>query len=228
MAPRVRIESAGGLEDGSLGTSFDDISAAIEVAAGFSENDSDEPQELNEVVVICDLGSAILSTESVLEFLPEELVGKITLADAPFVEGAVAAAVTANGGGTAAEVTAAAEGAAKIFGNVEKAKQEPAPEFSAAADSQTRSARAEVTVVNPLGLHARPAAVVARLVAEYDAELQINGVNGASVLEIMKLGATGGDVLSLHATGPQAPEIVAAVGDIITSGFGEVEAAPVS
>ena len=228
MAPKVRIENAGGLEDGSLGTSFDAISAAIEKAAGFGDTDADQ-DDLHDVVVICDLGSAILTTESVLEFLPAELEGKITLADAPFVEGSVAAAVTANSGASAAEVTKAAEDAASIFGNVDKAKREPAPVFEPALGSTTNgNVETEVTIVNELGLHARPAAVVARLVAEYSAEVQINGINGASVLEIMKLGAVGGDTLKITARGAQANEVVAAVVDIIKQGFGELAVAPVS
>ena len=229
MAPKVRIEYAGGLEDGSLGTSFDDISAAIEAAAGFSDTDDDETQSLHEVVVICDLGSAILSTESVLEFLPEELVGKVTLADAPFVEGAIAAAVTANSGASAADVTKAGEDAANIFGNVDKAKQEPKPTFEPSLETKSNGpVTAQVTVANELGLHARPAAVLARLVAEYSAEVEINGINGASVLEIMKLGAVGGDNLSITAKGAQAAEVVAAVVDAITQGFGELAPAQVS
>jgi PTS hybrid protein len=78
-----------------------------------------------------------------------------------------------------------------------------------------------VTVRNALGLHARPAAVLARTVSELDATLLVDGVDGASVLELMKLGATGGRVLSLQATGPDAQRAVDAVAEVVESGFGE-------
>ena len=57
---------------------------------------------------------------------------------------------------------------------------------------------------NPLGLHARPAAVVARMLAAYDAKVRVNGANAASVLELMKLGATQGVELQIETEGPQA------------------------
>jgi PTS hybrid protein len=73
-----------------------------------------------------------------------------------------------------------------------------------------------------LGLHARPAAVLARLIAGYDASVTIDGVNGASVLELMKLGATGGQQLSVTADGTQAREALDAVVGAVEGGFGEV------
>lgn len=70
-------------------------------------------------------------------------------------------------------------------------------------------------------LHARPAAVLARLVAGLDATVRINGFNAASVLELMKLGAAGGRELTVVATGPAARQAVDAVVAAITAGFGE-------
>ena len=81
--------------------------------------------------------------------------------------------------------------------------------------------RATVTVRNPLGLHARPAAVLSRMLAGYDAKVQVDGANGASVLALMKLGATQGHVLQLEAEGSQAAEAVAAVVEAVEGGFGE-------
>jgi PTS hybrid protein len=82
--PDVRIESAGGASDGTLGTDTGLVSAAIKRAdqgAG--------------VVVLGDLGSAILT---VREVLTRQSNGHVRLVDAPLVEGAVAAAVTASAG----------------------------------------------------------------------------------------------------------------------------------
>jgi PTS hybrid protein len=96
----VTIVAAGGTDDGDLGTSSAKVTEALRRAnqgAG--------------VVVLPDLGSAVLTVKTVLEDLLEDR-GEDTavlLADAPFVEGAVAATVTAAAGGDIKAVAAAAE-----------------------------------------------------------------------------------------------------------------------
>lgn len=80
-----------------------------------------------------------------------------------------------------------------------------------------------VTVSNALGLHARPAAVLARLIAGFDAQVTLNGANGSSVIDIMKLGATGGQALTVVAQGNQAKQAHDAVVEAIAGGFGEAE-----
>ena len=96
--PDVRIEPAGGLPDGSLGTDEDRVRAAIKAAdqgAG--------------VVVLGDLGSAILTVRHVLE--RHNGSGSVRLVDAPIVEGAVAAAVTASANMPLDDVARSAEDA---------------------------------------------------------------------------------------------------------------------
>jgi PTS hybrid protein len=107
MAPSVTIATAGGRPDGGLGTDFDRVQAAIGSALAARPDEAG-----GGVVVLADLGSAILTVESVVEFLDDDQRVRVRLADAPFVEGAVAAAVTANGGGALDEVLASAQGAA--------------------------------------------------------------------------------------------------------------------
>jgi len=77
--PDVRIEAAGGGPEGSLGTSGDAVQAAI-----------DRAEAGDGVVVLADLGSSILTVRHLLE---DAANGQVRLADAPLVEGAVAAAV---------------------------------------------------------------------------------------------------------------------------------------
>ncbi len=92
--PDVRVEAAGGGPDAGLGTSADLVERAIARAdrgAG--------------VVVLADLGSAVLTVRSVLEHCD----GRVRLADAPLVEGAVAAAVIAAAGQPLDEVLRSAE-----------------------------------------------------------------------------------------------------------------------
>jgi PTS hybrid protein len=101
--PDVSIEPAGGLPDGSLGTDDDRVREAIKRA---DRGDG--------VVVLCDLGSAILTVRHVLE---RSSNGHVVLADAPLVEGAVTAAVVSSAGSSLEDVTRAAEearGASKL------------------------------------------------------------------------------------------------------------------
>ena len=213
MAPQVLLLPAGGMIDGTLGTSFDRVIEAVTDALAAADG----------VVILADLGSAILTVDSVLEVLADD-ADRIALADAPFVEGAVAAAVTAHGGGPLAQVLESAEHAGSTFAAQTGGRGEgsaAAGDASPAAGDDGAAERA-VVVRNPMGLHARPAAVLARLIAGFDATVMVNGINGASVLELMKLGATGGARLVFTATGTQAKEAVAAAAEMIESGFGEV------
>jgi PTS hybrid protein len=93
----VSIEAVGGGPGGGLGTNGDRVQEALVTA------DSGDG-----VVVLGDLGSAILTVRHVLE---RNGNGHVRLVDAPFVEGAVAAAVTASVGSSLDEVAQAAEGA---------------------------------------------------------------------------------------------------------------------
>lgn len=96
----VVVEPAGGDADGGLGTSIELVASAVrraETGAG--------------VVLIADIGSSVLTARTYLDDLPE---GRVVLADAPFVEGAVAAASTAAGGADV-ETVARAAGEAYAF-----------------------------------------------------------------------------------------------------------------
>jgi phosphoenolpyruvate---glycerone phosphotransferase subunit DhaM len=91
----VAVVAAGGTDDGGLGTSAAKVERALRLAEGGAG-----------VLVLPDLGSAVLTVRALLEDLPDVAVA---LADAPFVEGAVAAAVTAAAGADLTAVTKAAE-----------------------------------------------------------------------------------------------------------------------
>lgn len=86
------IVCAGGLEDGSIGTDAVRISEAVKQA-----NDGDG------VVILADIGSSVMSSETAIELLEEEDVN-VKLADAPIVEGAIAAAVSASVGSNLEQV----------------------------------------------------------------------------------------------------------------------------
>lgn len=84
MAADAKIEAAGGMDDGGLGTSFEKINKAIEKV--YSDDG---------VIVLVDMGSAVMTTEMVIESLGNK---KVKIADCPLVEGAVTATVEASTG----------------------------------------------------------------------------------------------------------------------------------
>ena len=91
MMANAPLAAAGGLEDGSLGTSYEKICAAIE-----SVYSSDG------VIILVDMGSAVMTTEMVLEDLGKP---NVKMLDCPLVEGAVLAAVESAGGKSLAEIS---------------------------------------------------------------------------------------------------------------------------
>ena len=99
--PDVRIVPAGGMADGSIGTD------AARIAEAIGEADTGAG-----VVVLADLGSAVLSTRTALELLDDP--AGVRLSKGPIVEGAVMAAVQASTGSPLDEVLAAAESAATL------------------------------------------------------------------------------------------------------------------
>ena len=91
MANDAPIAAAGGLEDGTLGTSYEKICAAIKSV-----------YSADGVAVLMDMGSAVMTTEMVLEDLARD---NVKMLDCPLVEGAVLAAIESVGGRTLAEIS---------------------------------------------------------------------------------------------------------------------------
>ncbi|MCV2396074.1 dihydroxyacetone kinase phosphoryl donor subunit DhaM [Actinotalea sp. M2MS4P-6] len=208
MAPDVLLLPAGGIPEG-IGTSVDRVMAAVEEGLQTCPGG---------VVVMTDLGSAVLTTDLVLEMVDD--AERVKVPRAPFVEGAVAAAVAAQQGGDLAAVEAAALEAGVSFAPEGAAAPEASDEVDAAG--QDGQVTALVTLRNPLGLHARTAAQVARAVADAGVPVRIEGVDGASVLALMALGTTGGQEITVSATGPDAQSAVDTVVALVEGGFGEV------
>lgn len=215
MAGSVALVAAGGTDDGGIGTSFERVSA------GVVEADSGSG-----VVILCDLGSAILTAETALDFLDDEVRERVRIADAPLVEGAVAAAVTAQTGGDLGAVVAAAESANRGSGT----------SASESVDTATETGQAPATVppqpefptitgsailINASGLHARPAAEFVKRASDFDARIVVNGVDAKSLLRIMALGLGRGAEVRLEATGAEAQKAIDALTSLLASGFGE-------
>jgi phosphoenolpyruvate-protein phosphotransferase/dihydroxyacetone kinase phosphotransfer subunit len=192
------------------------------------------------VLVLMDLGSAILSAETALDLLPEEMHEHIRFCPAPLVEGAIAAGVQAGLGSSLQTVCEEAQQAL-----IPKAQQlgENLPQVSiqaTAPGAQTAapgtSALEEIlTLRNIHGLHARPAARFVKAAASFDADIQVTDltsgkgpVTAKSLNRLATLGAVGGDQIKLSITGPEGQAALQALRDLVESGFGEagMEAAP--
>ena len=83
----------------------------------------------------------------------------------------------------------------------------------------------ETLVVNPLGLHARPAAQLVKLASTFQSEIELvkDGmpVNGKSIMGVMMLAAENGSSIMVRAQGADEAAAVAALSALIASGFGE-------
>src|ERR1700759_2774888 len=140
--PDLVIEPAGGIdEEGVLGTDAERVRAAIERA-----------MSPDGVLVLMDLGSALMSAEFAVELL-EDPPGRVLLSEAPLIGGGVAAAAAASGGASLDEVAAEARGAlAMKSSQLGVADEPPEPESPAAPPAD---AEASILVRNAIGVHAR-------------------------------------------------------------------------
>jgi phosphotransferase system HPr (HPr) family protein len=86
-------------------------------------------------------------------------------------------------------------------------------------------ASASVTIVNRLGLHARPATEFVDLASSFKADVWVHKgderVGGKSIMEMMMLAATKGTNLEIKADGPDAKACVEALAKLVADGFGE-------
>jgi multiphosphoryl transfer protein len=220
--PDVRIELAGGLaEEGALGTD------AVRVMEAIGRADSGDG-----VLVLMDLGSAVLSAETALDFLEPEQRESVLLCEAPLVEGAVAAAVASKLGEPLAEVAKEArsglQGKVAQLGAGEPAASGPAGTSPPLEEGLTL----RLDIRNPLGLHARPAARFVQTAAGFDADVQVLNLtsgrgpaSGRSLNGLATLGIRQGHEILVSAHGPQAAAALDALADLAGRDFDE-QAAP--
>lgn len=184
----------------------------------------EEADDGSGVLVLMDLGSALLSAETALELLPPELRGRVRLCPAPLVEGTLAAVVAAGSGLTLDEVAAEALGAlgpkqAMLPGEAEPQVIEAAP----APDDGWQ--RCEVVVDNPHGLHVRPAARLVAALKPFAAELRLQKedkeANPRSLTRLTMLNVRQGDRLILLARGEDAEAALACFQQLADERFGD-------
>ncbi len=210
----LAIEAAGGIEEeGVLGTDADRVRGAIERA-----------MSPDGVLVLMDLGSALMSAEFAVEML-DGASGPVKLSAAPLVEGTVAAAAAASGGATLEEVASEASGAlAMKTSQIADDGDASSRDDGAGADADVS---AELAVRNAIGLHARPAARFVETVRRFDADVRVGkagggpAVNARSLTNLVALGARFRDTLTVSAAGPQAQEAIDALAQLALEGFGD-------
>jgi phosphotransferase system HPr (HPr) family protein len=231
-ADLVRVAAGAGTDaegNAILGTDAVMVAEAIDDLASTCEG----------VVVLMDLGSALMSAELALEFRASAV--PVRLAPAPFVEGLLAAVVAAAAGSDLEAVEAEADAAlaaktAQLGGGVAPVPPvaeppvpvppvpvPPAPDSAAPAGSGavTRT----VVVRNALGIHARPAAMVVKASVGAEVRLRVRRsgaeASGASLSRLLLLGAQRGDEIEISVSGATADQVLDRIAVLFEEGFGE-------
>ena len=174
------------------------------------------------ILILVDLGSAILSAQTALDLLDDPaLAARCRISAAPLVEGAISAAVAASSGAdletVAREATQAL--AAKQAALGESAPASATPVVAPSGDSTT------ITLTNRDGLHARPAARLVAALTPYRARLVLTcgdkQADGKSLNQLALLQARHGDRLTLHADGDDAAAALQTFRDLAAANFGD-------
>ncbi len=212
------IHTAAGINDADnpIGTDAVRIMQAI--------LDADNPDG---ILILVDLGSAILSAQTALDLLDDPaLAARCRISAAPLVEGAISAAVAASSGADletvareATQALAAKQAALGEESSLTCAAEEGARVKTAPGDSAT------ITLTNRDGLHARPAARLVAALTPYRARLVLTcgdkQADGKSLNQLALLQARHGDRLTLHADGDDAAAALQTFRELAAANFGD-------
>ena len=211
-ADPATIHTAAGIDDADnpIGTDAVRIMAAIDAA--------DNPDG---ILILVDLGSAILSAQTALDLVDPDVAARCRIAAAPFVEGALSAAVAAASGADLVTVAHEAEGALLAK---QLALGVTTPVLATAAVPAGDAAT--ITLTNPHGLHARPAARLVAALAPFAASLTLvkdgQSADPRSLNQLTALQARRGDSLTLYADGADSAAALAAFRDLAAAQFGDI------
>ncbi|MFC2279697.1 MAG: dihydroxyacetone kinase phosphoryl donor subunit DhaM, partial [Cardiobacterium hominis] len=207
------IHTAAGIDDADNPVGTD----AVRIMQTLLEADNPDG-----ILILVDLGSAILSAQTALDLLDDPaLAARCRISAAPLVEGAISAAVAASSGAdletVAREATQAL--AAKQAALGESAPASATPVVAPSGDSTT------ITLTNRDGLHARPAARLAAALTPYRARLILScgdkQADGKSLNQLALLQARHGDRLTLHADGDDAAAALQTFRELAAANFGD-------
>jgi multiphosphoryl transfer protein len=181
------------------------------------------------VLVLMDLGSAVLSAQMALELFEASATKPIRLCPAPLVEGAIAAAVRAQAGGSLDEVAREAE-----FGLAAKQQQlqgENTAEVVSAEERLSPAAQGEtaelvLTIENPHGLHARPAAALVQTASRFSSSCEVSNLTSGrgpvparSLTSLALLQVRKGDRLKVVCSGDDCQQALRAIGELAGTAF---------
>ena len=219
---RISLAVAAGIDDpeNPLGTD------AIQVHQAIANVYSDDG-----VLVLMDLGSAVMSAEMAVEFLDPKQRDKVHLLEAPLVEGAIAAVIAAACGSKIEQVIAEARGAlAAKASQLGIAIGQPlvGSNEESRTNSRENTQQIRLSIRNPLGLHARPAARFVACAARFQSEIKVRNltrntdtVRADSINKVLTLGVSQGHELMITATGTDASQAIAAFQALVENNFGE-------
>ncbi|QGN39822.1 dihydroxyacetone kinase phosphoryl donor subunit DhaM [Klebsiella oxytoca] len=223
MNDGCKLAIAAGIDDPTspIGTDPLKVMEAIESVA-----------DADHVLVMMDIGSALLSAETALDLLDPAIAAKVRLCAAPLVEGTLAATVSAAAGAGIDKVIDDAMNAleAKRVQLGLPSQPQRAPDTAALADDgDARSV--SVVIQNHNGLHVRPASKLVAALAGFNADLVLEKegkcVTPDSINQIALLQVRQNDTLRLLARGPDADAALAAFQALAAQNFGEqAQAAP--
>ncbi|MCU6198492.1 dihydroxyacetone kinase subunit DhaM [Citrobacter cronae] len=217
MGDGCKLAIAAGIDDpeNPIGTDPIKVMEAIESVA-----------DTDHVLVMMDIGSALLSAETTLELLDPDIAAKVRLCAAPLVEGTLAATVSAAAGADIDQVIRDAMHALDA-----KCEQLGLPSPSAAKSASaepspdTDARSIAIVVKNPNGIHVRPASRLVSTLSGFNADmwLEKNGkcVVPDSLNQIALLQVRCNDTLRLIAKGEQAEDALAAFKQLAAENFGE-------
>ncbi len=181
------------------------------------------------VLVLMDIGSAVLSADMALELIPLEMRGKVTLCSAPLVEGAISAGVQASLGSDLETVCREAQSALipKVEHLGESMPIAEIDENTLDLPDQAKVHTITVQLQNLHGLHARPAARFVQVAVTYQADIRVTNASSGkgpasakSLNALATLGASRGDLLTITANGNQALPALEALRRLIQDNFG--------
>jgi phosphocarrier protein FPr len=221
VSPDLPLTCSGGVGDDHtlLGTDAIDIQEAITTV--YSDDG---------VLILMDMGSALLSAETAKEFLDPGQQEKVRLTSAPLVEGGMAAAVQANLGATLEAVANAA-----LQGLLLKQDQDhdvtpgepryPSPDLPS-------NEILEMTIRNLHGLHLRPAALLIKTLSGFPAEVLIENrtagrgpILARSLVDVARLQIREGDSVRFSISSPDPQPVIDSIRSLVESQFGEADQA---
>ena len=175
------------------------------------------------VVILMDLGSAILSAETALELIDPEMAQHVKLCSAPLVEGTMAAVVAASAGASLADVMAEAENALSAK-QTQLGGAEHAP-LQAGSSPSYFAKRFVWTVQNPNGIHARPAAKVIETLSPFKAKVwaEVNQqmVDARSYNQLIQLQIRAKQQVTFYVEGEDSEQALTALKALAETHFGE-------